>query len=185
MGDEIFEFTLLVPVMTCCWFSKLSCSEVLSSRSILLWLRYPCCMHMTVQTLRIGAYNMISVSLCALIISVNGRLTIDHTTDNWYKGHVFKCLFSHTSQKAQLRAPLSPLQTAWTSFNPILYSGGSLVQAVCRERVELLIEFLKDYMSKNWQHILVSKGLIEYCMGLLELKQDECVLGSWLAARSL
>ena len=30
-----------------------------------------------------------------------------------------------TSRKAQLRAPLSPLQTAWTSFNPYLYSGGS------------------------------------------------------------
>jgi len=27
-----------------------------------------------------------------------------------------KCLFSHTSQKAQLRAPLSPLQTAWTDL---------------------------------------------------------------------
>jgi len=28
-------------------------------------------------------------------------------------------------KKAQLRAPLSPLQTAWTGFNPYLYSGGS------------------------------------------------------------
>ena len=28
-------------------------------------------------------------------------------------------------KKAQLRAPLSPLQTAWTGFNPNLYSGGS------------------------------------------------------------
>jgi len=27
--------------------------------------------------------------------------------------------------KAQLRATLSPFQTAWTSFNPYLYSGGS------------------------------------------------------------
>ena len=36
-----------------------------------------------------------------------------------------QCLFSNTSQKAQLRAPLSPLQTAWTGFNPYLYSGGS------------------------------------------------------------
>jgi len=31
---------------------------------------------------------------------------------------------SNTSQKAQLRAPLSHLQTAWTSFYPNLYSGG-------------------------------------------------------------
>jgi len=31
----------------------------------------------------------------------------------------------YTSQKAQLRAPLSPLQTAWTGFDPNLYSGGS------------------------------------------------------------
>ena len=30
-----------------------------------------------------------------------------------------------TSQNAQLRAPLSPLQTAWTSFDPYFYSGGS------------------------------------------------------------
>ena len=30
-----------------------------------------------------------------------------------------------TSQNAQLRAPLSPLQTAWTGLNPYLYSGGS------------------------------------------------------------
>ena len=28
-------------------------------------------------------------------------------------------------KKAQLRAPLSPLQTAWISFDPNLYSGGS------------------------------------------------------------
>jgi len=28
-------------------------------------------------------------------------------------------------KKAQLRAPLSPLQTAWTGFDPNLYSGGS------------------------------------------------------------
>jgi len=40
-------------------------------------------------------------------------------------GHLCQCLFSHTSQKAQLRAPLSPLQTAWTGFDPYLYSGGS------------------------------------------------------------
>ena len=31
-----------------------------------------------------------------------------------WEGHLCQCLFSHTSQKAQLRAPLSPLQTAWT-----------------------------------------------------------------------
>jgi len=30
-----------------------------------------------------------------------------------------------TSQNAQLRASLSPLQTAWTGFNPYLYSVGS------------------------------------------------------------
>jgi len=34
-------------------------------------------------------------------------------------------LFSITSRKTQLRAPLSPLQTAWTGFDPDLYSGGS------------------------------------------------------------
>jgi len=28
-------------------------------------------------------------------------------------------------KKAQLRAPLSPLQTAWTGFDPNLYNGGS------------------------------------------------------------
>jgi len=28
-------------------------------------------------------------------------------------------------KKAQLRAPLSPLQIAWTGFGPNLYSGGS------------------------------------------------------------
>jgi len=32
---------------------------------------------------------------------------------------------SYTFQKAQLRAPHSPLQTIWTSFNPYLYSRGS------------------------------------------------------------
>jgi len=42
-----------------------------------------------------------------------------------WEGHLCQCLFSHTSQKAQLRAPLSPLQTAWTGFDPYLYSGGS------------------------------------------------------------
>jgi len=36
-----------------------------------------------------------------------------------------QCLSTYTSQKAQLRAPLSPLQTAWTSFDPYLYRGGS------------------------------------------------------------
>jgi len=36
-----------------------------------------------------------------------------------------QCLFFNTSQKAQLRAPLSPLQTAWIGFVPYLYSGGS------------------------------------------------------------
>ena len=41
------------------------------------------------------------------------------------RGIAAKCLFSHTSQKAQLRAPLSPLQTAWTGFDPNLYSSGS------------------------------------------------------------
>ena len=41
------------------------------------------------------------------------------------RGIAAKCLFFHTSQKAQLRAPLSPLQTAWTGFDPNLYSGGS------------------------------------------------------------
>jgi len=30
-----------------------------------------------------------------------------------------------TSRKAQLRAPLSTLQTAWTGFDPYFYSGGS------------------------------------------------------------
>ena len=30
-----------------------------------------------------------------------------------------------TSQNSQLRAPLPPLQTAWTGFNPCLYSGAS------------------------------------------------------------
>jgi len=29
------------------------------------------------------------------------------------------------SRKAQLRAPLSPLQTAWTGFDPYLYGGRS------------------------------------------------------------
>jgi len=33
-------------------------------------------------------------------------------------------LFSITF-RAQLRAPLSPLQTAWTGFHPYLFSGGS------------------------------------------------------------
>jgi len=42
-----------------------------------------------------------------------------------WEGIDARCLFSHTSQKAQLRAPLSPLQTAWTGFDPDLYSGGS------------------------------------------------------------
>ena len=42
-----------------------------------------------------------------------------------WEGHLCQCLFSHTSQKAQLRAPLSPLQTAWTGFDPYSYSGGS------------------------------------------------------------
>jgi len=32
---------------------------------------------------------------------------------------------SHVPKKAQLRAPLSPLQTAWTGFDPNLYRGGS------------------------------------------------------------
>ena len=36
-----------------------------------------------------------------------------------------QCLFSRTSQKAQLRAPFSPLQTVWTGFDPYLYSGWS------------------------------------------------------------
>jgi len=45
--------------------------------------------------------------------------------DPFRQSYVAKCLFSHTSQKAELRAPLSPLQTAWTSFDPNLYSGGS------------------------------------------------------------
>jgi len=40
-------------------------------------------------------------------------------------GALLPNMFYHTSQKAQLRAPLSPLQTAWTSFDPNLYSGGS------------------------------------------------------------
>jgi len=34
--------------------------------------------------------------------------------------YLLQCLFSHTSQKAQLRAPLSPLQAAWTGFDPYL-----------------------------------------------------------------
>ena len=33
-----------------------------------------------------------------------------------------QCLFSITSRKAQLRAPLSPLQTTWTTFSPYLYT---------------------------------------------------------------
>jgi len=33
-----------------------------------------------------------------------------------------QCLSSYTSQKAELRAPLSPLQTAWTGFDPYLYT---------------------------------------------------------------
>ena len=48
--------------------------------------------------------------------------------DYWKKGAsgrgiAAKCVFSHTSQKAQ--SPLSPLQTAWTGFDPNLYSAGS------------------------------------------------------------
>ena len=39
-----------------------------------------------------------------------------------WEGHLCQCLFSHTSQKAQLRAPLSPLQIAWTGFDPYSYS---------------------------------------------------------------
>ena len=42
-----------------------------------------------------------------------------------WEEHLCQCLFSHTFQKAQLRAPLSPLQTAWTGFDPNLYSSGS------------------------------------------------------------
>ena len=34
-------------------------------------------------------------------------------------------MFSINSQKAQLRALLSPLQTVWTGFDPYLYSSGS------------------------------------------------------------
>ena len=34
-------------------------------------------------------------------------------------------VLSHLPKKAQLRAPLSPLQTAWTGFDPNLYSSGS------------------------------------------------------------
>jgi len=43
----------------------------------------------------------------------------------WSTVRTGKCLFSHTSQKVQLRVPLSPLQTAWTGFDPNLYSSGS------------------------------------------------------------
>jgi len=61
---------------------------------------------------------------------------------------VCQCLFSNTSQKAQLRVPLSPLQTAWTSFNPSRRAPTWLTTALVEwnalltilERVELLIE---------------------------------------------
>ena len=45
----------------------------------------------------------------------HSRYTYYITTDS-STVTVAKCLFSHTSQKAQLRAPLSPLQTAWTGL---------------------------------------------------------------------
>ena len=41
------------------------------------------------------------------------------------RGIAAKCCFRAPPKKAQLRAPLSPLQTAWTGFDPNLYSSGS------------------------------------------------------------
>ena len=43
-----------------------------------------------------------------------------------WEGHFCQMLAcSLAPPKTQLRAPLSPLQTAWTGFDPNLYSGGS------------------------------------------------------------
>jgi len=40
------------------------------------------------------------------------------------RGITAKCCSLAPPKKAQLRAPLSPLQTAWIGFDPNLYSGG-------------------------------------------------------------
>jgi len=41
------------------------------------------------------------------------------------RGIAAKCCSLTPPKKAQLRAPLSSLQTAWTGFDPNLYSSGS------------------------------------------------------------
>ena len=46
-----------------------------------------------------------------------------------WEENLCQCLFFHTSQKAQLRAPLSPLQTAWTGFDLIYIAVGHPQQA--------------------------------------------------------
>ena len=58
-------------------------------------------------------------------------------------------------KKAQLRAPLSPLHTAWTGFDPNLYSGGSssagpaLVEIATARSFILNRGIVTDTMSAN------------------------------------
>ena len=69
-----------------------------------------------------------------------------------------QCLFSNTSQKAQLRAPLSPLQTAWTCFDPCLYSGGSSFSRPCSGGKSNCKIFYTQQGHCDWHNVCHTPG---------------------------
>jgi len=60
--------------------------------------------------------------------------------------------FSNHLSKSSIKSSTLTLQTAWTVFDPYLYSSGSSskpVQAVCREKVEFLIELFGRWFENS------------------------------------
>ena len=55
-------------------------------------------------------------------------------------------------KKAQLRAPLSPFQTAWTGFDPNMYSGGSSSAGPALVEIATARSFIlaKAYANHPW-----------------------------------
>ena len=92
-------------------------------------------------------------------------------------------------KKAQLRAPLSPLQTAWTGFNPNLYSGGSSSAGPALVEIATVRSFIVYTQQGHcdWHNVCHTPGarMVSSAFHSTEAEDDPLLykLGSRLFAR--
>jgi len=66
-------------------------------------------------------------------------------------------------KKAQLRAPLSPLQTAWTGFDPNLCSGGSSSAGLTLVEIATARFFYTQQGHCDWHNVCLTPGARMVC----------------------